>query len=69
MDKRTPISAYKLFSSPSNKQIVFDSFYETPCRHPEKRVIYQKNIDHIAKQKVRIFPLGMRSTLFELAPF
>ena len=31
MDKRTPVSAYKLFSSPSNKQIVFDSFYETPC--------------------------------------
>ena len=30
---------------------------------------YQKNIDHIAKQKVCIVPLGMRSTQFELAPF
>ena len=31
MDKRSPVSAYKLFSSPSNKKIVLDSFYETPC--------------------------------------
>ena len=31
-EKRTPVSAYRLFASPSNKQIVFASFYETPCR-------------------------------------
>ena len=25
------VSAYRLFASQSNKQIVFVSFYETPC--------------------------------------
>ena len=31
MNKMTPVSVYRLFSSLSNKQIVFDSFQETPC--------------------------------------
>ena len=31
MNKRTPVSVYRLFSSLSNKQILFDSFKETPC--------------------------------------
>ena len=31
MKKKTPVSAYRLLSSPSNKPIVFVSFYETPC--------------------------------------
>ena len=32
MNKRTPVSVYGLFSSLSNKQILFDSFQERPCR-------------------------------------
>ena len=40
MKKRTPVSAYRLFASPSNKQIVFVSFYETPCS-----LIYEKKYD------------------------
>ena len=39
MKKRTPVSAYRLFASPSNKQIVFVSFYETPCS-----LIYEKSM-------------------------
>ena len=31
MNKRTPVSAYRLFSSLSNKQIVFDSCQWRPC--------------------------------------
>ena len=31
MNKKTPVSVYRLFSSLSNKQILFDSFQETPC--------------------------------------
>ena len=31
MKKKTPLSPYRLFANPSNKQIVFVSFYETPC--------------------------------------
>ena len=31
MNKRTPVSVYRLFSRLSNKQILFDSFQRTPC--------------------------------------
>ena len=31
MKRRTPVLAFRLFSSPSNKPIIFDSFYETSC--------------------------------------
>ena len=31
MNKRTPVSVYRLFSSLSNKQILFDSFKRSPC--------------------------------------
>ena len=41
MKKRTPVSAYRLFASPSNKQIVFVSFYKTPCS-----LIYEKKADY-----------------------
>ena len=30
-EKRTPVSAYRLLSSPSNKQIVFVSSHGSPC--------------------------------------
>ena len=32
MNKRPPVLVYRLFSSLSNKQILFDSFQQTPCR-------------------------------------
>ena len=35
MNKMTPVSVYMLFSSLSNKQILFDSFQETPCMNPQ----------------------------------
>ena len=47
MNKRTPVSAYRLFSSPSNKQIVYINSRRSPCMltNVDKCNKFNKNIN------------------------